>query len=441
MRAAWCVVVMFGFAAAASAQSGVTGTWRTQGVGAGTWTVDLRADGSRLTGRVSACTSLPVEIDDGRIQGNTITFRCQSGDGDRVISFTGTMNGDTIALAWKQDVRAGGAAHATDTALDPQDLNAREMFGTSTPPAFSVTRIPDRGLEFAAALNVPNRGIKAEGTLLIPRDVSRVRAVVVLFSAGLSWDGLGGSFYRDAQLRSLAQQLGCALLLPRITNIVQTDRGLGSIDILRNAGAGGADALVALLQRLGEESGHRELADAPVLLWGNSRTGHFVATFAALHPQRTIAFVQYHTGGPGLEVNGLREIPALLLEAKGDIAMNKSQAQWPAEFFSETGWKRGRAAGAPWTFGIEPNASHINEKDLPVANALVIPWIAAVLQQRLSPGDKALRVVSEASGWLGDLNTHEIAPLDTFVGAARAATWLPDEASARGWRIVVGATK
>jgi pimeloyl-ACP methyl ester carboxylesterase len=432
---------MFGFAAAASAQSGVTGTWRTQGVGAGTWTVDLRADGSRLTGRVIACTSLPVEIADGRIQGNTITFRCQSGDGDRVISFTGTMNGDTIALAWKQEVRAGGAAHATDTALDPQDLNAREMFGTSTPPAFSVTRIPDRGLEFAAALNLPNRGIKAEGTLFIPRDVSRVRAVVVLFSAGLSWDGLGGSFYRDAQLRSLAQQLGCALLLPRITNIVQTDRGLGSIDTLRNAGAGGADALVALLQRLGEESGHRELADAPVLLWGNSRTGHFVATFAALHPQRTIAFVQYHTGGPGLEMNGLREIPALLLEAKGDIATNKSQAQWPADFFSETGWKRGRAAGAPWTFGIEPNASHINEKDLPVANALVIPWIAAVLQQRLSPGGKALRVVSGASGWLGDLNTHEIAPLDTFVGAARAATWLPDEASARGWRIVVGATK
>ena len=99
MRAACCVVVMFGFAAAASAQSGVTGTWRTQNVGAGTWTVDLRADGSRLTGRVSACSSLPVEIDDGRIQGNTITFRCQSGDGDRVISFTGTMNGDTIAVA------------------------------------------------------------------------------------------------------------------------------------------------------------------------------------------------------------------------------------------------------------------------------------------------------------------------------------------------------
>ena len=441
MRAACCVVVMFGFAAAASAQSEVTGTWRTQGVGAGTWTVNLRADGSRLTGRVSACTSLPVEIDDGRIQGNTITFRCQSGDGDRVISFTGTMNGDTIALAWKQEVRAGGAAHATDSALDPQDLNAREMFGTSTPPAFSVTRVPGRGFEFAAALNVPSRGIKAEGTLLIPRDVSRVRAVVVLFNAGVSWDGLGGSFYRDAQLRGLAQQLGFAVLLPRITNMVQMDRALGSVDILRNAGAGGADALVALVQRLGEESGHRELADVPLLLWANSRTGHFVATFAALHPQRTVAFIQYHTGGPGLEMSVLRTIPALLLDAKGDIATNKSRTQWPAEFFSETGWKKGRAAGAPWTFGIEPNASHIDEKDLPVANALVIPWIAAVLQQRLSSDGNTLRVVSDASGWLGDLNTHEIAPLDKFVGVSRAAAWLPDEASARGWRIVVGATK
>ncbi len=65
-----------------SAQTGVTGSWRSESVLG--WTLVLKADGPRLTGAVSGCSSSPnLEIFDGRIDGNTVTFKCRSADGDR----------------------------------------------------------------------------------------------------------------------------------------------------------------------------------------------------------------------------------------------------------------------------------------------------------------------------------------------------------------------
>lgn len=51
----------------ADAQPVVTDTWRADGVGKAPWTVALTFDGGRLTGRVSSCTSLPVDIYDGSV--------------------------------------------------------------------------------------------------------------------------------------------------------------------------------------------------------------------------------------------------------------------------------------------------------------------------------------------------------------------------------------
>ena len=80
-----------------------------------------------------------------------------------------------------------------------------------------------------------------------------------------------------------------------------------------------------LMDRLAQESGHREVAVAPLLLWGHSRSGHFAATFAVLHSRRTVAIVGYHTGAAGLTGHDkavLSNIPALILMAKADIEAN-----------------------------------------------------------------------------------------------------------------------
>jgi hypothetical protein len=190
-----------------------------------------------------------------------------------------------------------------------------------------------------------------------------------------------------------------------------------------------------ILQRVGEDSAHQELKDAPLLLWGWSAPASFGTTFAELYPQRTVAFVRYHTHLRGLSpnVNVLRNIPALLIAGGDDQQAGTDDA--------ETLWKSGRSARAPWTFAIEPGATHASERAVVSSHALIIPWIAAVLRQRLEPGSTRLRAVTDDSAWLGNNHSAEVAPQATFPGPKSESSWLPDEVTARGWQTVLGAAK
>jgi hypothetical protein len=422
------------------AQSDLSGLWRAEGLDPAVWRVALRADGRALTGTVMSCTSLPVEIYDGRVDGNTITFKCNSPDGDRTVSFTGIVNGDEISFAWEKRVRPGGVSRPDPVDVQFEDPDARNLFGASTPARFIARRVRSEGRDIAAAVNLPDKDVKVEGTLFIPQNVKRVRAVIVLFNSGIAWNGMGGAFYSDPELRRLAAALECALLLPRFTEM-QWGTGIG---VLANAALGSGEALIRLLDRLAPESGHSEIANAPLLLWAHSRTGQLSTTFAALHPHRIVGIVSYHAGAvmAGQYKNVLKDIPALILVDRVGLErqakLNADREGWRS---GEALWRSGRVIGAPWTFGIEPNAVHQNPDDLKPANALVIPWMAAVLRQRLSPDARGLNLISESSGWLGNIRTHEVAPSATFAGPKEEATWLPDEQSARGWQVLVGAAK
>jgi hypothetical protein len=61
-------------------------------------------------------------------------------------------------------------------------------------------------------------------------------------------------------------------------------------------------------------------------------------------------------------------------------------------------------------------------------------WTAAVVRQRLPAKAVALRDVTVLSAWLGDNRTGAIAPYASFSAGKAAASWLPDEPSARAWR-------
>ena len=98
----------------------VTGTWKAQEVAYAPWTLNLRAEGTTLTGTVSQgrydgfrrrVTTLtqPVEIYDDTILGNTLSFKCNSpGPGARTITFTGEIHGEEITFTRNVQVRAGG---------------------------------------------------------------------------------------------------------------------------------------------------------------------------------------------------------------------------------------------------------------------------------------------------------------------------------------------
>lgn len=426
IRRSLLLTVLCGAWMPAHAQS-LAGTWRAEAVGQPSWELFLHGDESDLRGHVNYCsTSGPriIEIHDLNISGNSISFRCSSSDGRRTITLSGTISGDEITFTWKKEVRPNEFALAADP-----------RFGDAAPARFTVRRVPDGelsrafqagvlGMEFVAAVNLVPENVKARGTLFVPQKAARVRAILVAIEFGL-----GGRLFEAPRWLKLAETLEGALLLLQVSRI-----GPSALNDLGTAMAGNVesvDTLRPLLQRLAQESGHQELIDAPLLFWGHSGGGHLATAFAGRFPERTLAFVRYHSASnlQG-DLSVLSQVPAVFLAGGKDGQEIVDGA--------ETAWRRGRARGAPWTFALNPEATHGNSNDLQTADQFLIPWISAVVRQRLPvSGDRPLRPVPAASGWVGNTATGEVMPVENLSGATAGLNWLPDEASAQGWRRVV----
>jgi len=115
----WCAL------APVRAQSRVAGVWQTEIQPNTFWTIELRVDGARLTGTVAE-----VAIVDGAIDGDAISFNVELPDGDRTVTFRGTVGGDEIAFTRDVQFRQGG----------PQ--GGAGIFGAAGPRTFTLTRVP-----------------------------------------------------------------------------------------------------------------------------------------------------------------------------------------------------------------------------------------------------------------------------------------------------------
>jgi hypothetical protein len=85
----------------AAAAGPATGTWQvTIGVVYAPWTFDLTQTGTALSGTVRQQGGLrgPAAIRDGTVEGNTLLFKVDSPSGGRIITFTGTIAGDSMDL-------------------------------------------------------------------------------------------------------------------------------------------------------------------------------------------------------------------------------------------------------------------------------------------------------------------------------------------------------
>lgn len=125
---AFAFEILFATCVLTYAQNGPTGTWRVEGVGTTfPWEAVLRADGSNLIGAVS---SSPFEIFGGNIDGNTITFKFNSGR--RTITLNGKVNGDEIVFKWESQDQDDNPPPANDG-----------LFGAAAPPRFIAKRVAD----------------------------------------------------------------------------------------------------------------------------------------------------------------------------------------------------------------------------------------------------------------------------------------------------------
>jgi hypothetical protein len=198
-----------------------------------------------------------------------------------------------------------------------------------------------RGVEFAAAVNHTAKDMKVEGNLYLPRGIVRVRAVLVVINFGLG----ARAIYHDPEWLKFSETLGLALLHVKLSNISLDS----TAPVWNEASLGGGEGLVILLKRLAQESGHMELENAPLVFWGHSAAGPFGATLALLYPQRTLAFVRYHSGARPLEANMtvLSQIPALAFVGGKIPSALSAPSVWPPGI----NIAREKAASATANFG------------------------------------------------------------------------------------------
>ncbi len=108
----------------------VTGTWVATGVPYAPWTVQLKQDGAMLTGTMRQNGGLPgpVDIYEGSIDGSSISFKANSPDNARAITFTGTIDGDRIIL------------NRSTRLITQASMGGTGLFGTNAAPQFTITR-------------------------------------------------------------------------------------------------------------------------------------------------------------------------------------------------------------------------------------------------------------------------------------------------------------
>lgn len=248
-----------------------------------------------------------------------------------------------------------------------------------------------------------------------------IRGLIILVP-GLNGDGRGmidAPPWRDLAMRHRLGLVGCFL------------QGRDYYNAMRGTG----DALLTALKDFAGQAGHPEIAQVPLLLYGESAGGQFDYDFALWKPERLMAFVVnkggYYASGepdshtcatPGLFFLGLKDTD-LRIHAITGI------------------WTEGRKKGALWALAPQPNSGHEFSKTAAMARV----FFEAVLKSRLPEenslgGDPSpMKPMPESQGWLGDMTTHEVRDGSTDSETHREASWLPDESTALAWKAFVSA--
>ena len=109
-------------------ETAFAGMWEVDFPGLGQpFAVQLFVQGAQVTGTLRAGTQT-LQIYEGAVNGNTITFKLNSPDGQREIALTGVLNGDEIAFTREVRVRQDGAP------------GGQGFFGARGPRGFTARR-------------------------------------------------------------------------------------------------------------------------------------------------------------------------------------------------------------------------------------------------------------------------------------------------------------
>ncbi len=247
----------------------------------------------------------------------------------------------------------------------------------------------------------------------VPESVERVRAAFLI-----SLHGMGTIDH--PVLRRFAEENNIALV------------GVQGVPIQR--GAYPVDIIDPYLERLGELTGHPELATVPVFTFGHSNGTGFATVYAVDRPERLIGWISYHSGHAWqLLLPGVENVPGLVMHGQLDRWLDNGQEQAVKDLRSQR--------NAPVAMMLEGNVGH-GPVD-PVATwEFIVEYCNALLRTRLNE-DGTLRPAVIEEGWLGGLYDRSIgdqqllpiAPYAEFDGDRSTANWLPDAEFAEIWQV------
>jgi len=192
------------------------------------------------------------------------------------------------------------------------------------------------------------------------------------------------------------------------------------------------DTILAALEQFATESARPELAQAPLLMTGFSLGGCISYRFAQDRPERTIGFMS-QKGGCHTSFGtsqSTRLVPGYLFIGGDDT---DSRFDNISQLFEEH-----RSQGALWALAIEQGVDHFPVVD----QTLLFNWADFILEARLpeavAPGEPVvLKVIDEASGWLGHQQSFSTSDYGSYSEDKLKASWLPSMQTAQDWQTFV----
>jgi hypothetical protein len=180
-----------------------------------------------------------------------------------------------------------------------------------------------------------------------------------------------------------------------------------------------------VLIKFSKTTGHPELTDVPLALWGMSAGGEFNYEFVCWKPERVIAFI-VNKGGvyysslapaaawevPGVFITGGKDSPFRNNIIKGIFSIN-------------------RRFGAKWIFAEEPGVAHEFEKSGEFARFFFDNIIPLRLSDNTINEPCTLQKIV-TNGYVGIIPSGQILPVNDNT-QVDITSWFPNRQIAEGW--------
>lgn len=157
--------------------------------------------------------------------------------------------------------------------------------------------------------------------------------------------------------------------------------------------------ILKAIREAAKRSGHPELANAPLFLFGISGGGPEASGFTVRNPGRVAGLFLKVAQVGSLNSAEVLHVPTYVVLAEHEKLMDN--ALQVAKF------RANRQAGALWALAVEPGVPH--HSLTPGQRAITINWMRTILQLRLgSSAGAPLTQVAESSGWLGEIGRAHV---------------------------------